>query len=238
MTSAREIVDIALSQVGYTEYPSGSNNTKYGAAYGLNYEPWCMIFIWWVFNKAGASELFFDGGKCAGCTTFMRWAIYSGRWVTDGYRPGDVVLYQFDGDDYADHCGIVEYATDTEVVAIEGNTSSSGSQDNGGAVLRKTRPLSVVLGAYRPDYGAGGTPAQEGGFDLAKLSMISKGSYGAQVRAMQTLLIGYGYSCGRWGADGDCGSATVRAVTDDQAANGLDADGICGPKTWACLLGA
>ena len=181
--TAAQIIDIARAEIGVTEYPAGSNRTKYGEEYGLNGEPWCMIFVWWAFRQAGASALFFDGGRCAGCTTFMRWAKYKNQWVTGNYQPGDIVLYQFDSDDYADHVGIVEYNNGDSVVAIEGNTSSYGSQDNGGAVLRKLRPYSVILGAYRPDYD-GGTTTTTGGFDMAKLKYIQKGSIGAQVKAM------------------------------------------------------
>ncbi len=243
MATASEILSIARSQIGYTEYPPDSNNTKYGAAYGMNYNPWCMMFVWWCFRQAGASGLFYGGGKTASCPTFERWAkAQRGRWITRSFAPGDVVLYDFDGDG-ADHCGIVESATAATVTAIEGNTSANGSQDNGGAVLRKTRSLDLVVGAYRPGYQAAsaspGTDSEKGGvFRVATLEMISKGSQGAQVRAMQTLLIGYGYSCGVWGADGDCGSGTVAAIRKYQKAHDLTADGICGPLTWASLLGA
>ena len=68
--------------------------------------------------------------------------------------------------------------------------------------------------------------------------MLRKGSEGADVKALQTLLVGYGYSCGRYGADGDFGSATEKAVKAYQKANGLDVDGIVGPASWGKLLGA
>ena len=69
------------------------------------------------------------------------------------------------------------------------------------------------------------------------LPELSKGSSGDSVKALQILLIGYGFSCGECGADGDFGSATRTAVVTFQLKNGLDADGIVGPKTWAKLLG-
>ena len=72
---------------------------------------------------------------------------------------------------------------------------------------------------------------------MASLKMLSKGDAGSEVWAMQLLVKGYGYSLGWYGADGDFGSATEKAVVKYQSANGLDADGICGPKTWAKLLG-
>lgn len=69
------------------------------------------------------------------------------------------------------------------------------------------------------------------------LKTLKKGSEGDPVKALQTLLIGYGYSCGSWGADGDFGSATENAVKAYQKAKGLVVDGIVGPATWGKLLG-
>lgn len=70
-----------------------------------------------------------------------------------------------------------------------------------------------------------------------ELPVLSNGSKGDTVKALQILLIGYGFSCGSYGADGDFGGATKAAVVKYQTKNGLTADGIVGPKTWAKLLG-
>lgn len=74
-----------------------------------------------------------------------------------------------------------------------------------------------------------------------ELPVLKKGDKGESVKAMQTLLIGYGYEMksGKtvYGADGSFGGATERALKEYQSANGLEADGSCGPKTWAKLLG-
>lgn len=69
------------------------------------------------------------------------------------------------------------------------------------------------------------------------LDTLERGSKGDQVRALQTLLIGYGFSCGGSGADGDFGGNTEKALIAYQTAKGLYKDGICGPKSWAKLLG-
>ena len=81
----------------------------------------------------------------------MRAAQAAGCWVTKGYRPGDVVIYDFPGGAATDHCGIVEAVDDSRVSAIEGNTSSSNDAD-GGAVERRTRRLSLIAGAVRPTF--------------------------------------------------------------------------------------
>ena len=69
------------------------------------------------------------------------------------------------------------------------------------------------------------------------LNVLRKGSKGNDVKALQILLIGNGYSCGSYGADGDFGSATYSAVTKFQKAKGLEVDGIVGANTWKKILG-
>lgn len=70
-----------------------------------------------------------------------------------------------------------------------------------------------------------------------QLPILRSGDSGDAVKAMQTLLIGYKYSCGAYGADSKFGYATEYAVRRYQRENGLDNDGICGPATWNKLLG-
>ena len=70
-----------------------------------------------------------------------------------------------------------------------------------------------------------------------ELPVLKRGAKNATVKAMQFLLIGYGYDMEGYGADGSFGGATERAVKAYQSANGLAADGSCGPRTWAKLLG-
>ena len=69
------------------------------------------------------------------------------------------------------------------------------------------------------------------------LPELSIGCKGEAVKALQLLLIGNKCSCGSYGADGDFGNATKTAVVQYQKKNGLEADGIVGPKTWTRLLG-
>ncbi len=57
------------------------------------------------------------------------------------------------------------------------------------------------------------------------------------VKALQLLLIGYGYPCGKSGADSKFGNKTYKALISYQKDNNLAIDGICGNKTWSSLLG-
>lgn len=68
------------------------------------------------------------------------------------------------------------------------------------------------------------------------LNQLSKGAKGEQVKNLQILLIGKGYSCGSAGADGDFGTNTDKALKKFQTDNGLVADGICGKNTWNKLI--
>lgn len=63
--------------------------------------------------------------------------------------------------------------------------------------------------------------------------MLRTGSRGDAVRKLQELLNAKGYTCGS--VDGIFGSKTYAAVLAFQKANGLAADGIVGPLTWAKL---
>lgn len=84
---------------------------------------------------------------------------------------------------------------------------------------------------------AAGKPAESaaGGF-TAVFPQLAKGSKGDKVRVLQELLLGRGYDLGTYGADGDFGAATEKAVKKFQTANKLAADGIVGEKTWRKLL--
>lgn len=66
------------------------------------------------------------------------------------------------------------------------------------------------------------------------VKILRKGSTGSTVKALQILLNGYGYSCGK--VDGSFGAKTLEAVKAFQKAKGLTVDGSVGAKTWAALL--
>ena len=149
---ANEVLDIARRELGVTESPKGSNRVKYNEWYyrreveGDPY-PWCMAFVQWVFHQAGMVPPV----RTASCGALMRAAKGLGQWVTQGYRPGDVLIYDFPGGAATDHCGICESAGEDRVTAIEGNTSVTNAS-NGGEVRRMTRRLGTVAGAWRPPY--------------------------------------------------------------------------------------
>lgn len=152
MATANQLLAIARKQLGICENPPSSNNVRYNTWYygrevmGSAY-PWCMVFVQWVFAQAGVKLPV----RTASCGALMNAAKAAGCWVTAGFKPGDVVIYDFPGGAATDHCGIVETELpDYGVQAVEGNTSQSGSQSNGGMVCRKNRPGKYIVGAVRP----------------------------------------------------------------------------------------
>lgn len=228
MTQAEKIVSVAVSQIGEHEDPPGSNMTKYGQAYGWNGVAWCCIFVWWCFKEAGLSNLFYNGNKTASCTALMKWAANNGLFVTKDFRKGDVFLYDYDNiPSDSEHTGIYTgERTGAAYIAVEGNYADK--------VARVTRDAKEIIGAFRPRWTE--DPVAESGVDLT-LPELSKGDRNASVEAMQILLEGNGYSCGRYGCDGDFGPDTEKALREYQQYRGLSADGVCGEKTWRRLLG-
>ena len=155
MTS-QTLVALAKKQIGTKESPPSSNHVKYNTAYygssvsGKRY-PWCCVFVWWLFRKGKATALFYGGEKTASCGALARYAKQHGQYVTKDYKPGDLVFFHF-GKGTIVHIGIVESVRSSgTLITIEGNTGTTNDA-NGGAVMRRVRKISLVAGAYRPDY--------------------------------------------------------------------------------------
>ena len=147
MTTAQALLEIARGELGTKESPAGSNQVKYASWYGLPGQPWCVMFVMWVFAQAGVAL----PTRTASCTLLMNAAKKAGTWVTSGYLPGDVVIYDWGANGLPDHCGIVESASGSAVTAIEGNTAV-GNDSDGGEVMRRERQTRQILGAVRPRY--------------------------------------------------------------------------------------
>lgn len=215
MATASEMVSKAASQVGVKESPAGSNRVKYGKWYGLDGNPWCDMFVSWCADQVGASGVV---GKFAYCPSHVNYFKGKGWWLgrTEDPKPGDIVF--FSNGKRACHVGIVEKRIDaTTVQTIEGNTSRT-SNDNGGAVMRRTRQYGkigsswYVLGFARPAYGGG---SSNGGIKAVQawVGVSQDGEYGKRTKA-----------------------ALVRKLQSElnaQRKAGLEVDGQFGEKTKA-----
>jgi len=161
--SVQKVMEIARGELGYTEYPPGSNRTKYWQEYGEGWQgqPWCVAFLWWCFRQAGEGNAFFGGARTASCGTILRWYQEQGLTVpVADTQVGDIVLMNFRGGRDPEHCGLVTdpywHYDARYVTTIEGNTSpgAEGSQDNGGCVALKRRYPYQIVAVCRPQYKA------------------------------------------------------------------------------------
>lgn len=163
--SLSKVIEVARGELGEHENPPGSNRVKYWDAYDKSFQgqPWCVGFLWWVFQRAGERMAFFGGGKTASCSMLLRWYKEQGLTVpVEDVQKGDIVLLNFHGKSEPEHCGLVELVNYADSVknmcawTIEGNTTPGyeGSQDNGGCVASKMRFGSQIVAVCRPQYKA------------------------------------------------------------------------------------
>ena len=149
MTALQRLTAWFTSQVGTRE--TGENNVVYNTDYyggevnGASF-PWCCTFVWDGFHQTGLSALFCGGQKTAFCPYVVNYAREHGQWISSDLQPGDLLLYDWDGDGQADHIGFCAGVSGMTLVSIEGNVSA--------AVLRLSRSAVGVMGAYRPAYPA------------------------------------------------------------------------------------
>ncbi len=129
-------------------------------------------------------------------------------------------------------------ATGAFTVLTESKYLSSANYLKRGDILLSSGHTAVVLsdGAYA-ESGTKATISAATATCTVTLPLLYRGMSGEAVKAMQTLLIAHGCSCGDLGADGDFGGGTYLAVRKFQQHNGLGIDGVVGTKTWAKLLG-
>lgn len=208
-------------------------------------EPWCAAFVSAVGAVCGLGEQLYP--EC-GCGPMLARYRAQGRFEEPGEgrpRPGDLVFYDWDGDGSPDHVGLVAEVEGDRLRVVEGNYADKVG-------LRRIRAEAPgVLGYGKPDYLGASDYTPRGGLPEAEtepaapaaedcavtLPVLVRGAKGESVRAAQLLLIGRGYRCGPWGADGDFGPATGGGVCAFQRGRKLEPDGVIGPLTWRALLG-
>jgi CHAP domain len=117
--AVRDVVRVARSQLGYAEH--GWNLTKYGAWYGLDGQPWCAMFVSWVFAHAGHPLPHFQGprgfaGVRVGATALARRGLLHQK-----PRAGDLYLHR-GATPAQDHTGIVvKVRANGDFQTVEGN---------------------------------------------------------------------------------------------------------------------
>lgn len=238
--NASDVLTEARKWIGYSRWDDPQRGTVFGrwyaanvahdSAFAQNGVAFCAMFVSYVFAQVGAKASCLPRAYCP----YMQddgWR----RGAVSKYdaRPGDVVLFEWEGDGSADHTGIVEANLGSAgLQCIEGNTT--GDDGRSGAVARRTRSWGVICMVIRPDYDSTPTPTgkvDEDGW-LGPLS----------ISAMQAQLGTYvdGVISGQWtgwasrlerlvSVTWECdGSACVKAI---QRKLGVEADGVLGPVT-------
>ena len=241
----RKFVDTAISYLGCNE-KDGSHRPiidRYNAYkplarnYRVRYtDSWCATFVSSVAIQTGLTAII--PTECS-CDRMIRLHQGLGTWIeNDAYVPkiGDLIMYDWDdngkGDNrgWPEHVGIVVEVANGLIEVIEGNIADKVGYRrmmvNGKNIRGYCAPTFASLATKEVDT------------VMIELPVLKKGAKRDEVKSLQALLIGYGYSVGKSGVDGSFGPATDSAVRKYQKTHGLTVDGSVGPATWSSLLNA
>ncbi|MBR5560615.1 MAG: CHAP domain-containing protein [Clostridia bacterium] len=130
----QDIVEIAKTQIGYEESTRNfiidelgrkMGYTRYGAWYGSDYGEWCAMFMAFCAEYANIPAAAFPRGALV--QDVIRRAKGMDAYENASYVPqtGDLIFFDWEGDGTPDHAGIVEYANETDVTTIEGNSANA-----------------------------------------------------------------------------------------------------------------
>lgn len=140
------MLDLARSQLGMREATNNNDGEilKYPHAFGRGSESWCADFVSWVSSKSGQPLNY------AYTPYLLNHLKDAGQWKgKNDPMPGDIILFDINGDGRADHTGFVESVNaDGSVNTIEGNTLNEATGVEG--VWRRHRDLDVIIGFGRP----------------------------------------------------------------------------------------
>ena len=118
------IVEVALTQLG------NEGGQPYWSWYGFEGRvEWCACFVSWCADQCG----YIESGiiqKFAGCVDGSNWFKGNGQWKDRNYEPqaGDIIFFDWEGDEETDHVGIVEKCENGVVYTVEGNSGDACRQ--------------------------------------------------------------------------------------------------------------
>ncbi len=166
-TERDKVIDIALSEVGYTQ-KNGYN--KFGAEFGNGYGAWCNYFVVWCAKQAGISpeKINCTSSYDGNCYSYMSAMKAEGRFfVNDGsYTPkkGDLVFYNNSrSTSGSNHIGFVLSADENTVTTVEGNVSVKGTRGVGKNVRPRYSYVGdmIIIGFGVPAYSGEEIPKVE-----------------------------------------------------------------------------
>jgi len=218
-----KIVELAREQIG-------NDYTTYCRDMGYNYRiEWCACFISWLAKKLNITDII---PVDIGCNSQIRKFKSLGVWHTDrNFSSGDIIYYDWDISEDADHVGIIEEINGNMLSVIEGNAGNYPDDRVRRRNINSESPL--IFGYARPNY-----LNSDSDFEKVSVSLpiLRKGSFGKSVKSLQLILDSKDYSIGKCGIDGDFGADTDSAVRKFQEDFGIEIDGIVGKDTWSNLI--
>jgi hypothetical protein len=142
--TAEAMLDKCRSYIGYRE--GANNDTMFGEWYGLNYNPWCAMFISYCAAKTDNADII---PRYAACVDGVAWFKNKGQFDSTP-SVGAIVFY---GPGGGDHTEIVEEVHTSTITTIGGNTNDDGSS-NGDGVYRRVidRSSTRIYGYGHPTY--------------------------------------------------------------------------------------
>lgn len=155
MNEIDKIISLARKEIGTKA--DANNIVKYNVEYcgttdvPVKMRPWCVEFIWWLFKHSGFSKLFYNGKKCASCTTLYNyWGLPEDLAVpVKEAKKGDMIIFQFGDNRHIGYC--IDF-DGRYVTTIDGNTCEDGKEWNGYSVMERRRPVSYIKWVIRPPY--------------------------------------------------------------------------------------
>ena len=109
--TADKVIKKAKSYIGTKD--NGNNKVKfntefYGKEVSGSAYPWCVVFLWYVFRKLNASNLFCSGKRIAGCGSVMAEMAAQKISYKETPQKGDLVIFDFSGTGTrTEHMGII-----------------------------------------------------------------------------------------------------------------------------------
>lgn len=155
MATVNDVLNIARGEIGYSAYDDPEQGSKYGRWLANKWGQawlagpstsnwWCCMYVSWVLDQAGQ--------PCVGFPSYNTDLVLSDRPPrvnAKDARPGDIIIWNWDGDGATDHIGIVEhhepgaYGT---LITIEGNYRNSVAR------VDRSGTWSLVSAVIRPQY--------------------------------------------------------------------------------------
>lgn len=236
----------ARATLGLGESPPGSNHNKITSWYNANIArigdgAWCdMGVTYWAAHSGNLDAILAGKGVGYAYTVWHAQRFQrEDRWHygTAGIKPGDIVFFNWQRTRSVggiDHVGIVEKVRGGTLYTIEAN--------KGDKCVRVARDSTYVVGYGRPDYETPvsvmppADPAKPATIRAPSgYPLLRRGSRSARVKQLQHGLLKAERQLPKYGADGDYGAETEKAVRSFQRAHHCTADGEYGPQTARAL---